>query len=70
MQDTTTKLTAKASDQHKPYKSSDQRIALHLCYGEIGIPAVAAAARYVSDVRNAGYPRVVTEPEYRRAAIA
>jgi hypothetical protein len=38
----------KASRQRKPNKSSDQQIALHLCYGQIGISAVAAAARYQS----------------------
>jgi hypothetical protein len=35
-----------ASRLRKPIKSSDQQIALHLCYGQIGISAVAAAARY------------------------
>jgi hypothetical protein len=35
-----------ASRLRKPNKSSDQQIALHLCYGQIGISAVAAAARY------------------------
>jgi hypothetical protein len=70
MQDLTAKLTVKTSNQHKSYKSSDRRIALHLCYGEIGIPAVAAAARCLSDVRNAGFPPAVTDPEYRGAAIA
>ena len=53
-----------------PHKFSDQRIALHLCYGEIGIPAVAAAARYLSDARNVRYSPAATEPEYRVAAIA
>ena len=69
MQNLTTKLTGKTINQRKPYKSPNQRIALHLCYGEIGIPAVAAAARYLSDARNAGYSPRVTEPEYSAAAI-
>ena len=68
MQDLTARSTAKTSNQYKLNKSSDRRVALHLCYGEIGIPAVAAAARYVSDVR--GYSPAVTEPEYRSPAIA
>jgi hypothetical protein len=70
MQDLTAKLTAKTSNQNKPYRPSDQRIALHLCYGEIGIPAVAAAARYLSGVGNAGLQHAVSEPECRGAAIA
>ncbi len=65
MQDLTAKLTTKTGNQYKPYKSSDQRIALHLRYMEIGIPAVAAAARYLRDVRNVGLPPAATEPEYR-----
>ncbi len=69
MQDLTAKLIDKTSNQHKPYKSSDRSIALHLCYGEIGIPAVAAAARYLSDSRNGTYS-AVTEPEHRFTAVA
>jgi hypothetical protein len=42
-----------ASRQRKPNKSSSQQIALHLCYGQIGISAVAAAARYQSDTKAA-----------------
>ncbi len=62
MQDLTAKLTVKTGN-----KSSDQRIALHLYYGEIGIPAVAAAARYLG---NAGGPPAVTEYEDRGAPTA
>jgi len=69
MQKLTAKLIDQTSNQHKLNKPSGHRIALHLCYGEIGIPAVAAAARYLSDARDAGRP-AVTEPEYRGAAIA
>ena len=70
MHNLTTKLTGKTINQRNPYKSPNQQIALHLCYAEIGIPAVAAAARYIGDVRNAGFPPAATEPEYRSAAIA
>ncbi len=51
MQDLTAELVNKTSYQRKPQKSSDQ---LHLCYGKIGIPAVAAAARYQSVPKNSG----------------
>ena len=64
------RLTSNTGNQYKPHKFSDQRIALHLCYGEIGIPAVAAAARYLSDARNVRYSPAATEPEYRVAATA
>jgi hypothetical protein len=40
------------SNQRKPARSSDQHNALHLCYGQIGISAVAAAARYQSGAKN------------------
>ncbi len=68
MQDPTAKLTDKTNNQHKPCKSSDQQTALHLRYGEIGIPAVAAAARYLSGARDAGFLHAVTAPEYRGVA--
>ena len=42
MQDLTATLFNKTSNQCKPFKSSDQHIALHLRYRKIGIPAVAA----------------------------
>jgi hypothetical protein len=68
MQELTAKLNDQTSNRYKPYRSSDKRIALHLCYGEIGIPAVAAAARYLKDAR--AYSPAVIESEYRVAAIA
>lgn len=52
MEDLTDRLTNKTSDQYKPCKSSDQGIALDLRYGEIGIPAVAAAAHYLCGAGN------------------
>lgn len=48
----------------KPAKSSDQHNALHLCYGKIGISAVAAAARYQSGAKNPVHaPVPVRTPE-------
>ena len=43
----------KANQPRMPRKSSDEQIALHLCYGQIGISAVAAAARYQSSTKTA-----------------
>jgi hypothetical protein len=52
MQDVTVKSAKKISNQPKPRKSSDEQIALHLRYRQIGISAVAAAARYQSGAKN------------------
>ena len=53
------------SNRRKPCKSSDQQIALHLRYVKIGIPAVAAAARYQSCVKNPGLSMAVIEVQHR-----
>jgi hypothetical protein len=45
----------KTGNLRKPHKSSDEQIALHLCYGQIGISAVAAAARYQGAASNPAY---------------
>ena len=55
MNDVTANSAKKTSDQRKPRKSSDESIALHLCYGQIGISAVAAAARYQGGAKNPAY---------------
>jgi hypothetical protein len=54
MQSLIAKLAKKTGSQRKPRTSSDQHTALHLCYGQIGISAVAAAARYQSGAKNPG----------------
>jgi hypothetical protein len=59
---------AKTSNR-KPRKSSDQQTALQLCYREIGISAVAAAARYQSGAKNPGYSPVVAELDERGAML-
>jgi hypothetical protein len=41
--------------------ASGHRPALDACYGEIGIPAVAAAARYQGPGKNAAYAPVTNE---------
>jgi hypothetical protein len=70
MQDTTAKSAKKTSNQRKPRKSADEQIALHLCYGQIGISAVAAAARYQSGAKNPGDPPATVKLDERGAAIA
>lgn len=53
--------------QRMPRKSSDEQIALHLCYGQIGISAVAAAARYQSGAKNSVHNPVHAPDEHRAA---
>jgi hypothetical protein len=52
MQDLLAELAKKSGSQRKPRTSSDQHTALDRCYGQIGISAVAAAARYQSGAEN------------------
>jgi hypothetical protein len=70
MQDMTAKSAKKTGNQRKPRKSADEQIALHLCYGQIGISAVAAAARYQSGAKNPVYAPPAIELDERGAAIA
>jgi hypothetical protein len=42
-------------------KESIERTALDRCYGQIGIPAVAAAARYQGSAKNPAYAPVPTK---------
>ena len=59
-----------ANNQRKPRKCADAQTALDLRYGQIGISAVAAAARYQSGARNPGHPPVVVKLDERGAVIA
>jgi hypothetical protein len=70
MQSVTAKSAENTSKQSKPNKSSDEQIALHLCYRQIGISAVAAAARYQSGAKNPGYPPAAVELDEHGAAVA
>jgi hypothetical protein len=65
-----TKQAEKTNSQRKPRKCSDPHTALDLRYGQIGISAVAAAARYQSGARNPGNPPVVVKLDDRGAAVA
>ena len=69
MPNVTAKSANRTSNQRKPRKSADEQIALHLCYGQIGISAVAAAARYQSGAKNPGCPPAIVKLDERGAAI-
>jgi hypothetical protein len=49
--------TANNTD-NQPARHSGQNTALHLCYGQIGISAVAAAVRYQGGAKNPAYAPV------------
>jgi hypothetical protein len=70
MPDVAARSASRAGNQRKPRKCSDAQSALDLRYGEIGISAVAAAARYQSGARNPDPPPVIVELDERGAAIA
>jgi hypothetical protein len=57
------KSTAKPETQH-------DTAALVRCYGQIGIPAVAAALPYQSDAKNPAYSPVVWQRDERFAETA
>jgi hypothetical protein len=60
---------AKNASQRKPHKGSNEQIALHLCYGQIGISAVAAAARYQGDSKNSAKNQDAVRSDEYAAAI-
>jgi hypothetical protein len=59
MTDVMAESATKTGNLRKPRKSSQDH-ALHLCYGQIGIPAVAAAARYQGGAKNPAHASPVT----------
>ena len=48
----------KSQNEHETHNSSNEKDALQHCYKQIGIPAVAAAARYQGDAKNTAYAPV------------
>jgi len=54
----------------KTGKSSEEAIALHLCYRQIGISAVAAAARYQGSAKNLAYAPVANGSDPNEPAVA
>jgi len=69
MQDVTAKSKKTAANQRKPRKSADEQIALHLRYRQIGISAVAAAARYQGGAKNPSYAPVTAKLDEHGAAM-
>ena len=68
MQDVAANTAKKTDNLSKPDRSSDEHIALHLCYGQIGISAVAAAVRYQGAAKNPAYaPAAIKAGEYGAA---
>jgi hypothetical protein len=63
MPDATAKAAKNTDNQQPPRKSSAAPIALHLCYGQIGISAVAAAARYQGGAKNPAYAPVAIKSD-------
>jgi hypothetical protein len=60
-----------SQEERKLRKTSGDAIALDRCYGEIGISAVAAAARYQGAAKNPAYaPAASTGPERGGTAAA
>ena len=70
MQDVIVKSAKKTANQRKPRKSADEQIALHLRYRQIGISAVAAAARYQGGARNPNYAPATAKRDEGGAAVA
>jgi len=58
MNDVTADAAKKTASQCAARKTSDENLALQLCYGQIGISAVAAAVRYQGDAKNPAYAPV------------
>lgn len=70
MHHVTARPARKTSHQRKPRASADEQVALHLRYRQIGISAVAAAARYQSGAKNPGFPPVTVRLDDRGAVVA
>lgn len=69
MKDASANTAKKTDSLRKPPKPSDEHTALHLCYRQIGIPAVAAAARYQGGAKNPAYaPVAIGSNEHGSAA--
>jgi hypothetical protein len=61
---------AKVEKAEQTGKSSEEAVALHLCYRQIGISAVAAAARYQGSAKNQAYAPVDNRSDWHEAAVS
>ena len=66
MNDVAAKTAGKTAQNLDGAKLRQEGIALDRCYGQIGISAVAAAARYQGSAKNPAYAPVATH-RYDRA---
>ncbi len=66
------KISAKTATNvdNQPAKNSGQNTALHLCYGQIGISAVAAAVRYQGGAKNPAYAPAAIGSYQEEATVA
>jgi outer membrane cobalamin receptor len=58
------------ASQRAARKAAEENLALQLCYGQIGISAVAAAVRYQGDAKNPAYAPVAMKADDRGATSA
>jgi len=65
-------ITGKAkntADQRGVRKSSEENLALHLRYGQIGISALAAAVRYQGHAKNSAYAPAAVRSDNSATAV-
>jgi hypothetical protein len=62
-------VTGASAKNSKTHQSSDEHAALHLCYRQIGISAVAAAARYNGEVKIPALARVAVGTDEQVPAV-
>jgi len=70
MDDVTADAVQNTANQRAARKTSDDKLALQLCYGEIGISAVAAAVGYQGDAKNPAYAPVAMKTDDGCATVA
>ncbi|MGA2310908.1 MAG: hypothetical protein ABSF87_00860 [Xanthobacteraceae bacterium] len=70
MNDVTADVAENTASQRAARKAADENLALQLCYGQIGISAVAAAVRYQGDAKNPAYAPVAMKADDRGATSA
>ena len=67
MNDVMADAAKNTANQRVARKAADESLALQLCYGQIGISAVAAAVRYQGDAKNPAYASVAMKADDRGA---
>ena len=70
MNDITADVAQNTASQRAARKASDETLALQLCYGQIGISAVAAALRHQGDAKNPAYAPAAMKADDRGATAA